>query len=225
MKIPLLGSIDPVSTIRDRTTLLRPLAGALPPRTSLRLVNHPGAEVASRITVKVDELKVRHGLTHQEIAAVDVEIFGWALQLGNRLEPESLTDIQYSLPYCIAIAAIEGCDALAPIGLNLLDRSDLTDFARRVRLAVDAEIDRRFPQETLARVTIVSQAGDRFVSSVTTPRGDAARPMNWADVREKFCRITAARISRSQQKMLLEGFDDLRGGDPVRLLSRLRQPI
>ncbi|MGO7353065.1 hypothetical protein ACCS92_38380, partial [Rhizobium ruizarguesonis] len=43
------------------------------------------------------------------------ETFGWALKLGNVLSPANLVEIQYSLPYCLAIAAIEGRGALAPI--------------------------------------------------------------------------------------------------------------
>jgi 2-methylcitrate dehydratase PrpD len=171
------------------------------------------------------DLQANHRVTHQEIEEIEVVIFAWALQLGNLVYPENLTDIQYSLPYCLAIAAIEGSQALAPIGAHLLNRPDLTDCARRVHLSVDHEIDRRFPAETLARVTIVSRSGERLVSSVTTPRGDVKRPMDWAEVRQKFCRITAARLSERRQQMLLEGFQEFAVGDVEGLLGRLGQPL
>jgi 2-methylcitrate dehydratase PrpD len=171
------------------------------------------------------DLKTRHRVTHHEIAMIDVEIFAWALQLGNRVDPENLTDIQYSLPYCLAIAAIEGSQALAPISVRLLDRSDLADFARKVRLSVDGEIDRRFPAETLARVTIVSKAGECFVSPVTTPRGDMGRPMHWTDIREKFLEITATKMSEKSQVMLLDGFEQFRHGDAALLLAKLARPL
>jgi 2-methylcitrate dehydratase PrpD len=171
------------------------------------------------------DLTERHLITPGEIASIEVHTFAWALQLGNRLDPETLPDIQYSLPYCMAIAAVDGPRALAPIGAHVLDRPDLANFAGRVGLSVDGEIDRRFPQETLARVAIVTRAGDRFASSITTPQGDVGRPMNWADVCEKFCTITAVRIPRNEQEMLLQAFDDFRAGDSGPLLARLRQPI
>lgn len=171
------------------------------------------------------DLKSRHRVASDDIACIEVETFAWALQLGNRNSPENLTDIQYSLPYCMAIAAIEGSQALAPIGVNLLNRPDLIDFAHKVRLSIDGETDRRFPAESLARVTIVTRKGDRFVSSVTTPRGDVGRPMHWADVREKFLTITATRMPESRQHMLLDGFEQIRGGDAVPLLARLSEPL
>jgi len=171
------------------------------------------------------DLKASHRVTHHEIAEIEVQIFTWALQLGNRVDPENLTDIQYSLPYCLAIAAVEGSQALAPIGAHLLDRPDLTDCARRVHLSVDHEIDRRFPAETLARVTIVSRTGERFVSSLTTPRGDVGRPMQWTDLRDKFLTITATRMSEYRQLILLDGFEQFRGGDAALLMAGLAQPL
>ncbi|WP_455274538.1 MmgE/PrpD family protein [Rhizobium herbae] len=171
------------------------------------------------------DLETRHRVTHHEIAMIEVEIFAWALQLGNRVNPENLTDIQYSLPYCLAIAAIEGRQALAPISVKLLDRPDLADFARKVRLSVDGEIDRRFPAETLSRVTIISKTGESFVSPVTTPRGDVGRPMHWTDIRDKFLEITARKTSQKRQVMLLDGFEQFRHGDTAPLLARLAQPL
>jgi 2-methylcitrate dehydratase PrpD len=171
------------------------------------------------------DLKARHHVMHHDIAVIEVQIFAWALQLGNRVDPENLTDIQYSLPYCLAISSAEGSQALAPIGAHLLDRPDLTDFARKVHLSVDAELDRRFPAETLARVTIVSRTGERFVSPVTTPRGDTERPMQWGDIRDKFLKITATRMSEDRQLLLLDGFEQFRGGDAALLMAGLTQPL
>ncbi len=179
---------------------------------------HPAIDALS-------ELKSRHGFASDDIAGIEVQIFAWALQLGNRINPANLTDIQYSLPYCMAITAIEGGQALAPISVSLLDRPDLTDFARNVRMSIDGEIDRLFPAETLARVTIVSRKGERFISSTTTPRGGVGRPMHWTDICDKFLTITAARMSKSQQSALLDGFEQFRGGDAVPLLARLGLPL
>jgi 2-methylcitrate dehydratase PrpD len=171
------------------------------------------------------DLRSRHHLAPNDIALIEVETFAWALQLGNRINPQTLIDIQYSLPYCMAIAAIEGSRALAPIGVDLLDRRDLTQFAARVRLSVDDDIDSRFPAETLARMTIVNRRGERFVSSVTTPRGDVERPMHWGDLREKFLEVTATAVSENKQRMLLDGFESFRRGDPGPLLARLGEPL
>ncbi|OJF90689.1 MmgE/PrpD family protein [Pararhizobium antarcticum] len=171
------------------------------------------------------DLNSQHGVVAEEMTDIDVQTFAWAIKLGNRIEPENLTDIQYSLPYCVAIAAVNGCHALAPIGASLLNRPDLSRFARRVRITVDDALDHRFPTETLARVVIVNRQGHRFVSSITTPRGDVRRPMDWGDVQEKFLRITAPKMGKEKQRAFLDGFERFRQGDPVSLLAMLKRPL
>lgn len=171
------------------------------------------------------DLNSQHGFSAEEIADIEVQTFAWVLKLGNRIDPENLTDIQYSLPYCVAITAVDGCHALAPIGAPLMNRPDLSLLARRVRITVDDAIDRRFPTETLARVVIVDRQGHRLVSSVTTPRGDVGRPMDWGDVREKFLRITAPKMGHEKQRAFLTGFHRFRQGDPAPLLAMLKQPL
>ena len=115
----------------------------------------------------------------EDITGVEIETFSWALRLGNRLEPATIVDVQYSLPYCIAIAAIEGRNALTPLASGLLDRPDLTSFAGKVKLCVSGDIDALFPGETLARVS-VSTASGRHRSDVRGPLGDPQRPLHRA---------------------------------------------
>lgn len=171
------------------------------------------------------DVKARHQIVYTDIASVEVEIFAWALKLGNRCDPDSLTDIQYSLPYCIAIAAIDGVQALSPISGSLLRRPDLKNFASKVRLIVNADIDDQFPGETLAKVTILNRKGERLASPVTTPKGDMNRPMLWTDVCQKFCAVTARKMSVTRQKMMLDAFQAFRDGDAAPLLLRLAEPL
>ncbi|MDH4440774.1 MAG: MmgE/PrpD family protein [Rhizobium sp.] len=208
---------DTASILKDLTEPRKIEGVYFKPYACCRYI-HPALDAFS-------DLNGQHGLVAEEIASIEVQTFAWALKLGNRLDPENLTDIQYSLPYCVAITAVDGDNALAPIGAHLLNRPDLSRFARQVRITVDEEIDRRFPTETLARVVMVDRRGHRFVSSVTTPRGDVGRPMDWGDIREKFLRITAPTIGQEKQRALLNGFERFKLGDPAPLLGTLRQPL
>jgi 2-methylcitrate dehydratase PrpD len=80
-------------------------------------------------------------------------------QAWQQDQARNLVDIQYSLPYCLAVTAIHGPAALAPVDVRLLNRSDLSRFAERVRIKADPEFDRLFPHQTLARVTVETTRG------------------------------------------------------------------
>ena len=158
------------------------------------------------------DLAGRHNLLAGEIVAVTVDTFGWALKLGNTSTPQNLVDVQYSLPYCLAIAAIDGGDALAVLDAGVIGRADLTGFAGKISVRLDRDLDRLFPAETLARVTIETGRG-RFQSPVTVPTGDPARPLAFDGLERKFRRVTSPIISPVCQQNLVDCVLALGSGD------------
>jgi 2-methylcitrate dehydratase PrpD len=165
-------------------------------------------------------IMIEHALVAEEITCVTVDTFGWALRLGNKTNPENLVDIQYSLPYCLAVTAIHGPAALAPVDVRLLNRSDLSRFAERVRIKADPEFDRLFPHQTLARVTVETTRGS-FRSPVAGPVGGPARPLAFGALGEKFLRVTRGVISPRQQETLINAVLRLLSDDGRLLLDEL----
>ena len=155
------------------------------------------------------------------ITRVEVETFAWALKLGNKRRPETIVDMQYSLPYCIAIAAIEGVYALAPLRSNLLGREDLTTFADKVVLSVNAEINALFPGETFARVSVTTSFGV-LRSEIRGPVGDPQRPMSFEAIERKFMQVTRLVISAKRQREIIDCILDIETDDGSGLLIALR---
>lgn len=162
-----------------------------------------------------------NGIGAEDITGVDVETFGWAMKLGNKRRPATLVDIQYSLPYCIAIAAIEGRDALAPLAPDVLGREDLSAFSEKVRLSINNEIDALFPDETLSRVTISTRT-ERLRSEILGPLGDAMRPMSFDAIEEKFLRVTRRVLLPERQREIVGGVLDIPDDHGSGLLMALR---
>jgi 2-methylcitrate dehydratase PrpD len=87
----------------------------------------------------------QHGIDPNSIDAIEVETYGGALRLPNKSDPTHLVDVQYSIPYCLALAAIVGPQALLALTAEALGHDDVTALARRVILSLDLALDARFP--------------------------------------------------------------------------------
>lgn len=161
----------------------------------------------------------------EQIAAIEVQTFQWAQRLSNSVSPKTLTEIQYSLPYCVTIAVLDGPAALAPVGLAQLGRPDLCEFARKVHISVNREIDGRFPAETLAKLCLQTTDGRLVTSEVTSPRGDNVCPLVWSDLVEKFCKATRNKLSWNAQKLILQALQALKAGDTAPLFRCLRMRL
>ncbi|MDM9621897.1 MmgE/PrpD family protein [Rhizobium sp. S96] len=166
------------------------------------------------------ELVERHHVKPGHIVSIDIQTFGWALRLGNRLEPENLVEVQYSLPYCVAIAIVDGADALLPITTACLRRPDLIDLAAKVRLSVHGDADHLFPSETLARVVIETRK-TTLVSDLGGALGDPRMPLLWHGLEAKFRRLTRTTMTVSDQQAWLDAILTLAAGDEKPLFCEL----
>lgn len=152
------------------------------------------------------------------IEAVEVATYSGAMRLANRPHPQGFTDIQFSIPYCLGLAAIDGPDALLPLTAAAVDRPEIVAFANTVSLRLEPELDVCFPAQTLARVTILAE-GRNFVSPITAPRGEATDPPSWDVLERKLeqaCRFVA---TAEQSRHLLAALRRLREGDHMPLLQ------
>jgi 2-methylcitrate dehydratase PrpD len=85
---------------------------------------------------------------------------------------------------------------------------------------VDTEIDRHFPGQTLARVTVAT-SNNAFRSTVSGPTGDPAQPLTFDALEQKFLRVTRGTISDEEQRELIAGVRGLPSDNGALLLQKL----
>ena len=163
-----------------------------------------------------------HGLDSDEITGVEVHTFKRALGLGKEGVPDTLEGIQYSIPYCCAIAAVEGPSALLPLNEGLLGREDLQTWASRVSLHEDPAHEARFPGKAGATV-IVKTATGTWERAVENPLGDPANPYDLEGLEGKFRAAVERCLDSRDVEELLRGVYGLTTGSLdglVRALGR-----
>jgi 2-methylcitrate dehydratase PrpD len=166
------------------------------------------------------QLRDRHVLGAEAIDAIEVETYAGALRIPNTLNPRNLVEVQYSIPYCMALAVILGPQALLPLTEAALHRADVRALAERVSLTLNPTFDARFPAETLARVTI--RSGDHhFASDVTGPDGEATDAPTWEMLETKFKAATRLVATSDQQNTILKAVHSANAGDLSALMATL----
>lgn len=168
------------------------------------------------------KLQRSHGLLSCQIDRIEVHAFQFALRLANSMDPANLVALQYSLPYCLAVLALDGEAALCPVRSDLLHRLDLIAFAQQVALHVDAEAEARFPDQTCARLVVYLKSGERLSSGMTGARGDPAEPMGREAIEAKFRSLAGSRLSAAVQDRLVCAVELLGQGKGHPLLSLLQ---
>lgn len=167
------------------------------------------------------QLLKEHRINAGEIDRIVVSTFGRALRLNNYSNPDSVEGAQYSIPFCMAVAALQGGQALLPLDEKCLGRTDLTSLAEKVALEVDPDLDAAFPSQVPARVTIET-GGKRYQQSVTDPLGDPCNPLPRKGLLKKFGNLTGGRLNAQAQRDLLAAIDNVEAGSLDALIVALR---
>jgi 2-methylcitrate dehydratase PrpD len=163
-----------------------------------------------------------HNLGQAEITGIEVHTFSRALRLNNYANPTSLEAAQYSVPFALAAAALRGKRALLPLLAECLGQSDLIDFAQKVELHVDPQLDRAFPEKAAARVIFRTRRGD-YERLVMDALGDPANPLDPSGLESKFRTLTSGFMSSEQQEAMIAAIGQMEQRGCKSFLSLLRK--
>ena len=161
-----------------------------------------------------------HDICPEAIIDIDVETFGRSLTLSNEVAPGTLEGAQYSLPFCLGVAATSGAAALLPLSNGSLTDQRAIEIAGRVRMTVNPEFELMFPAAVPGRVRITTASG-AFERTVWAPKGEPTNPMSWDDIRLKFQAIAAGRVDARVAAGIPSAIGALRRGDLAPLQAML----
>ncbi len=169
-------------------------------------------------------LQASHGIDPRAIDGIKVESFARTLQLNNEPHPRTLEAAQYSVPFCLALALLEGEDSLLPMGEGALSHRAVTALAERVSVELASDLDAMFPGRVPARVEIGVQ-GRVYSASVLAPKGEPSNPMTPADLEAKFRTLAGPLLGDARAELLLSTIQALEDNDAAPLLRQLAEPI
>jgi len=148
------------------------------------------------------DLMEKHNLCPERIHRVDIHTFSRALKLNNYAAPPSLESAQYSIPFCLSVAAIKGKEALLPLQADPLTDPHVIAWAHRVFLHKDDALDALFPTRAAARVHVTADDGE-YEKTVLDALGDPGNPISDVLLESKFRRLSRRRLSPQSQAELI----------------------
>ena len=167
-------------------------------------------------------LRVRVGVTRQAYEAVCTPV-------AVRKAPETIVHAQFSIPFTVATALIDGNVSLSHFSESSIHRKDILALAQRVEAYVDEDIEREWSRSiSPANVQIDMQDGTTHHLRIDLPLGHPSRPMSVADfdIKAADCfRISAHPLRENAHRQLRDLVDGLESLGDVRGLARALDPV
>jgi len=150
-----------------------------------------------------------NNLSPAEVESVTLGILKTGFPLVARpkeikLNPKTIVDAQFSMPFGAAVAILYGKAGLEEYTLEKIQSPAVQEVMGLVRCVTLEELDKEYPRKWPAMVTIKTAAGRIFKLKVDYPKGDPENPLSREELIEKFIDLTEPVFSAEKRKALSE---------------------
>jgi 2-methylcitrate dehydratase PrpD len=165
------------------------------------------------------ELRGARPLEASQVRNIVVGTSAFAHNHNGNYEPHDTMEAQYSLPYCVALAAL--ADPAAPEGYEqaALAEPQVRALARRIDMVVDPDCDRVHPGKVASRMRLVLADGSVRQAETFDPRGSPLNPWSRAELQTKFRRLAGA--ARLEPEPIVDFVNEMEHEPGIRRLGRL----
>ncbi len=195
-------------------------------RTILKKYN---AEIHSQSAIEgilelMEEMRIAgHHITRIRIDIFDVAhlIIGGGAE-GDKTVVRTKEEADHSLPYMVAVAALDGQVTPAQYTPERIGRDDVQALLRRVTVMPDPNYSKRFPAEHACRVTVVTRDGRMHVKEKRDYEGFHTRPMPWERVEAKFHALSERALPQERREAIVKAvkrLDEIAVQDLVELIG------
>jgi 2-methylcitrate dehydratase len=153
----------------------------------------------------------------RNISAIDIHTFDAAVDIianePEKWRPSTRETADHSLPYCTAVALVDGDVTLAQFDPKRFTDPALLELVARIKVHRDPALTSRYPNGIPSRLTVALNNGRTLMKEVEFPRGHAHNPMTDAEVEKKFRVLVEPRYGKEKADRILSvcwGLEKLR---------------
>ena len=157
------------------------------PKTSIKFV--PAEYHSQSAIAAAFELRPRIG-DPSRIRSIEIATFRVAVEIigqdPEKWRPRTRETADHSLPYCTAVALVDGAITADQFSPERLADPALLDLVSRTTIIEDSELTANYPYGTPNRVTVTLDDGSAVVEEVSFPPGHDKNPLTDEQLAVKF---------------------------------------
>ena len=163
----------------------------------------------------------KHAIDPAQIERITNETYNTVKSHFSNKDVSTVMAARVSVPYCIAIAAIDGKLTQAQFAPARINDPLVRKVLANTEVIADAALNELYPDKFPARVTITLKSGASFQETVLCPKGDPQDPLSKSEIEAKFSENVAAMLGPERSGELLRAIYDLPNARDVDALSAL----
>ena len=128
--------------------------------------------------------------------------------LGPVTDPKTVHQSKFSMGRVLGLIAIKNTADLVSFDLALHDPA-IIEFAQRVTMQFDDEVEQAYPARWIGRVTVKTKDGRTLEGRVDEPKGDPGNTLSRTEIEAKLRRLAAYGLKNMTQSEIDQGITAL----------------
>jgi 2-methylcitrate dehydratase len=175
------------------------------PKTSIKFV--PAEYHSQSAIAAAFDLRRQIGDAKQ-IREIEIATFRTAVEIigkdPEKWRPQTRETADHSLPYCTAVALVDGEITADQFAAKRLQDPSLLDLVARTKVVEDPKLTAGYPTGIPNRVTVTLDDGRKLVSEVSFPPGHDRNPLSDDQLATKFHGLVDPVVGRPRADQILE---------------------
>jgi 2-methylcitrate dehydratase len=153
-------------------------------------------------------LRPQIGSDPEAIEKVTIETFTAAVEIiggePEKWRPTTRETADHSLPYCVAVALMDGKITLESFDDAHLGNKELLDLVQKIEVKASEALNAKYPEGIPNLVRVHLRDGRVFENEVTFPKGHARNPMTDDEVVVKFRTLAEPVLAETKISEILD---------------------
>jgi 2-methylcitrate dehydratase PrpD len=124
--------------------------------------------------------------------------------IESKVEPQSIVDAQFSMPFGAAVAVVHRKAGLKEFQLSVIESQSVREVMKRVECIIDPDLERTFPKQWRATAEILTKEGKRYFTTIDYPKGDPENPLSWEELIERFHDLTGRIMTKDRRLKIVD---------------------
>ncbi len=172
------------------------------------------------------ELATTHDIYPEQVQRIEVAVLeaGWSLVCeprARKYSPSNAVDAQFSMPYGAAVALTDRAAGLDQFTGESFHSSRIKSLMGKVVLQKDIRIEKNFPEEWPALVSVHLTNGKQFEKYVRFPKGDPGNPLTWQELSAKFHSLATRVFPKTHCDQIINSVKDMDSPAELRNIWKL----
>lgn len=136
----------------------------------------------------------REHLSHDQIASITAHVHQGAIDvLGMVDRPSNIHQAKFSMGTVLGLVMVHRAAGLSEFEQYALGDPRVTTLRDRVRMQLDADVDREYPKRWTAKVDVETTDGRRLSGRIDVPKGDPGNALSRDELESKALRLAEYR--------------------------------